>query len=162
MTTATTTLSREQELAKPFLHAANAFFTMMLDSKCEIKAVIPVGDHTLEPITASVGISGSYNGIICISVTEASAKNVLNRLTGLEPEELDDFVMDAVGEMANMIGGHGKRELSSEELQLGLPKILVNENNLLFEPGWQSMQHVLLETDIGSCTLSILFDYPKD
>ena len=161
MSTIQSSCTREQELSKPFCHAAHAFFSMMLDSKCVIKEVLPLGNHTLEPITASVGISGSYNGMVCISVTADSAKLVLNRLTGLEPDELDDFVMDAVGEMANMIGGHGKRELSSEELQLGLPKILVDENEILFEPNWESTQHILLETDIGHCTLSLMFDLPK-
>ncbi|QDU80335.1 hypothetical protein Pla110_20620 [Polystyrenella longa] len=161
MSTITTRLSGEQKLSKPFCDAAYSFFTLMLESKCVVKEVLPIGSHTLEPITASVSISGSYNGMVCISVTEHSAKRVLNRLTGLEPEDLDDFVIDAVGEMANMIGGQGKRELSREELQLGLPKILVDENKLFFESDWDSSQHILLDTDIGICTLTLLFDLPN-
>ena len=161
MSTSPTSVQPEQEIAKPFCNAAHAFFGMMLESKCAIKDVRPVGEHALEPITASVGISGHVNGLVCISVTEETAKKVLHRLTGLEPEELDDFVMDAVREMANMIGGHGKRELSTEELQLGLPKVLVDDHGSLFEPGWATTQHIVLETDLGHCTLTLLFDLPQ-
>ena len=38
--------------------------------------------------------------------------------------DIDDFVRDVVGEMANMIGGQGKRDLAPFELRLGLPQVI--------------------------------------
>lgn len=160
MFSTSTSVNPAQAIAKPFCNAAHAFFGMMLESRCAIKDVRSVGDHDLEPITASIGIRGHINGLVCISVTEDMAKKVLHRLTGLETEELDDFVIDAVREMANMIGGQGKRELSSRELVLGLPEIVIDEHHLLSNGEWATIQHILLETDVGHCTLTLLFDSP--
>jgi len=112
----------------------------------------------MHDITAVIGLSGGLTGAIAVSTSAKGALQILSRMTGFEVEEVDDFVRDAVGEMANMIGGRGKRDLSDFELRLGLPQVIVGQDYSVYSPGWALHRWVAFETELGPCTLDVGFD----
>jgi len=103
---------------------------------------------------ASLGMIGA----IALSMTIDGALTTLERMTGFEAEEVDEFVRDCVGEMSNMIGGRGKRDLSRFELKLGLLQVIVGEDYAVYSPRWARHYWLALDTDIGPCTLDVGFD----
>ncbi len=143
----------------PFVNAACEVFETMLKCQCQ-----PGNMHSTRPghhqfaLTSVVGLSGKFIGAIGLSLPEAGAFQILERMTGIETDVVDEMVRDAVGEMANMIGGRGKRDLADHELKLGLPQVIVGKDYEIYSPRWAHHLWVELNTGIGPCTLDVGFD----
>jgi chemotaxis protein CheX len=76
-------------------------------------------------VTASVSVTGAWRGHVLVSCSEPAAKNVAAALLGIEYEEVaEEDVADALGELANIIGGNVK-SLLPEPCALSLPHVHV-------------------------------------
>jgi chemotaxis protein CheX len=146
-------------LAVPFVDATVSVFKTMLGSDCSPGGIFSVqnGEHC-GSLTALIGLSGHVVGSISFSVSEEVSFKILERMTGIETSEVDDFVRDAVGEMANMIGGYGKRTLENFELKLGLPQVVIGKEYRIYAPRWAYHVWSPFESDIGPCAIEIGFD----
>jgi chemotaxis protein CheX len=96
----------------------------------------PAGDHPLvvdadtwpgvaaTDVVATVAISGAWDGRVLLSFTPLAAKRAAAALLGLEDaQDMGDAdVADAVGELANIIGGSVK-SLMSQPTVLSLPAV---------------------------------------
>jgi chemotaxis protein CheX len=58
--------------------------------------------------SAAVSISGGWEGTVTVELTAATAETLAGTMLGIEGPLDDDDVADAVGELANMIGGNIK------------------------------------------------------
>ncbi len=74
-------------------------------------------------ITGMVGLAGKYKGMIAIHVPDNVAKTITGNFLGCGVEEINEDVHDAIGELANMLGGSIKACLaeSSKDIELSLP-----------------------------------------
>jgi len=81
-------------------------------------------------ISGIIGLGGSLAASIIVHFEKESALKVTSNMLGVEYEEINNDVIDAVGEITNMIAGGIKTELSllGFELDQGLP-IVVNGDN---------------------------------
>lgn len=77
-------------------------------------------------VTAMVGLAGVYNGLITINTTQELAAKITSRMLGIEAVLLDDDVTDALGEIANMIGGSFKHHFVKDghEVKLSTPSVI--------------------------------------
>lgn len=81
-------------------------------------------------ISGIIGLGGSLTASIIVHFEKESALKVTsNMLGGIEYKEIDSDVIDAVGEMTNMIAGGIKRELEAIgiELDQSLPIVVSGE-----------------------------------
>ena len=146
------------ELLVPFINAAQSVMATMLQVNCVAGETQPVrSGHHMHQISAMVGLSGDIVGSISFSTTTEGAFAILERMTGMEATGIDEFVRDAIGEMANMIAGFGKRDLEHFSLRLGLPQVIVGQDIVMYSPRWSRHFWVPLETDLGPCSLDIGF-----
>lgn len=77
-----------------------------------------------ESITASVQISGAYDGAVHVTVARDAAIQVAGRMFGRGPSTLmDDEIRDALGEFANMVAGNLKSRLPGR-CRLSLPTVV--------------------------------------
>jgi chemotaxis protein CheX len=144
---------------QPFLESAESVFRSMLGSRCCSGEVAPVDQgHHMYAVTAVIGLTGDMLGAISISMPEGTAFQVLERMTGIQAVESDDFVRDVVGEMANMIAGQGKRGMVPFELRLGLPQVIVGRDYAVYSPRWARHFWAPNTTDLGPFSLDIGFD----
>lgn len=74
-------------------------------------------------ISALLGLSGDLKGMLCIHCPEQGAKAITANLLGMDVEELNEDVTDAMGELANMIAGGLKSRMSTDgkALELSIP-----------------------------------------
>jgi chemotaxis protein CheX len=157
MSTATT--FKGVDLINPFLKSAASVFHSMLGSQCFSGDIEPVAQgHHMHAVTSVIGLTGDMMGAISISMPEGTAFQVLERMTGIQTNELDDFVRDVVGEMANMIGGQGKRDLAPFKLRLGLPQVIVGMDYAVYSPRWARHFWAPMTSDLGPFSLDIGFD----
>ncbi|MEZ6092874.1 MAG: chemotaxis protein CheX [Pirellulaceae bacterium] len=72
-------------------------------------------------MTAAIRISGDWNALLEVSTTDTAARIVTEVMCGLTQEEMtEEDIKDALGEIANMIGGNVKGSLPGES-KLSLP-----------------------------------------
>jgi len=78
----------------------------------------------LPHLTGSVDVTGPHGCLVSLSVSDAAARAFAAAMFAADPHELaDDEVVDAVGELTNMVGGNIK-SLLPEPSRLSLPVVV--------------------------------------
>jgi chemotaxis protein CheX len=108
----------------------DVFSTMlMVDLESEDILVNQRGDIDSN-LTSMIGLGGGIRGVLAIHCPAEVAKAITGSFLGMEVEELDDDVKDAIGEIANMVAGNLKVAYSSIDIQieLAIPTSIVGES----------------------------------
>lgn len=147
-----------RELVLPFVESVKSVMKTMLGANCSAGEISRIrGGHHIQEVSAVIGLSGDIIGSLTFCTTNSGAMQILERMTGMEATEVDEFVRDAMGEMANMIAGYGKRELEHLQLRLGLPQVILGQEMMVFAPRWSHHFWIGLDTEVGPCALDIGF-----
>jgi CheY-specific phosphatase CheX len=92
-----------------------------------------------------VQITGTWEGAVMIDLPEELARVSAAAMFGCEPEDLsDEEVLDALGEVANMVGGNVKGMIEGE-CKLSLPTVAEGADFRIAVPG--SGVHTVLVFD---------------
>lgn len=80
-------------------------------------------------ITGMVGLAGVQKGVLAVHFPKQLALDVTGSFLGMDVEEINADVQDAIGEIANMLGGNLKTILSDrgKDIQLSLPSTIYGE-----------------------------------
>lgn len=80
-------------------------------------------------VSGVIGLAGACKGMIAIHTPDTVAKAITGSFLGMEVEEVDDDVTDAIGELANMLGGSIKMVLDSagKDVTLSIPSCIHGE-----------------------------------
>ena len=109
------------------------FSTMvMLDVVDETPLEKPVQNFH-ETVTSMVGLAGSHCGILAIHCPKKLALQVPSSMLGMDVTEVDDDVNDAMGEIANMVGGDVKHIFSPKggDINLSIPTVIYGNDYAL-------------------------------
>ncbi|MDR1893127.1 MAG: chemotaxis protein CheX [Spirochaetales bacterium] len=86
-------------------------------------------------ISAVIGLTGEARGAVVISMKKSLARKITGILTGETHEEMDDIVVDAIGEIVNIIAGNAKKGLEeSFRIVISLPTIILGANHSINWP----------------------------
>lgn len=110
---------------------AEVFSTMLgLELEAEAERVDPECPTISDGVMALVGMAGSWAGAGVICCSAAFACQICNALVGTTAEAVDEEVLDAVGEVANMIIGNLKTAVEEHVGPLGLsiPTVIYGRN----------------------------------
>jgi chemotaxis protein CheX len=113
------------EYINPFVSALSSTFRTMLS--CELRAGTPQpadGDPPRFELSGVIGITGGAVGTLVLSLSEKIALRAASTLLMMESTEIDDDVIDAVGELTNIVAGRAKSELEEYQLSIGLPNVI--------------------------------------
>ncbi len=74
-------------------------------------------------ITGVVGLTGTIRGVLAIHIPHVVALEITGNFLGIELDQVNEDVEDAIGELANMVGGNVKSLLSEKgrDIELSLP-----------------------------------------
>lgn len=109
------------------------FSTMvMLDVVPEAPLTEPIVSFH-ETLTSMVGLAGSHSGILAVHCPKNLALLITSNMLGMEVTEIDDDVNDAMGEIANMIGGDIKHIFSPKgaDINLSIPTAIYGSDYLM-------------------------------
>jgi chemotaxis protein CheX len=86
--------------------------------------------HFSNSVTAMVGLAGTSNGMVCLHTSKALGLWFTAQMLGMEVTEVDDDMDDALGEIANMIGGSFKHHLSNsgDSIKLSTPSVVTGSD----------------------------------
>ena len=79
-----------------------------------------------DSITGMIGLAGTHKGVLAIHIPNHVALAITSSFLGMDVDEINDDVRDAVGELANMLGGNVKTILSQNgrDIDLSLPSTI--------------------------------------
>ncbi|HHU37151.1 MAG TPA: chemotaxis protein CheX [Treponema sp.] len=90
-------------------------------------------------VSAVIGLTGEARGALVISMKTELACELTGMLTGSKHTSMDDEVVDAIGEIINIIAGNVKRDLEeSFRLVISLPTIVRGAGHTIQWPNAQA------------------------
>jgi chemotaxis protein CheX len=121
---------QEVDMARYIIDATKEVFSTMM--VMEVEDHYPLRDPVTEfhcSVTGMVGLAGSYTGILSVHCPQVLALKITSNMLGMDVEEVGEDVNDALGEIANMLGGHVKQVLSKGglDLNLSIPTVISGE-----------------------------------
>jgi chemotaxis protein CheX len=114
-----------------------------------------------ETITSMVGLAGSYSGILAIHCPKNLALKITSSMLGMEVTDIDDDVNDAMGEIANMVGGDVKHIFSPKgsDINLSIPTVIYGSDYVL--ESMSSAESLVMPFDCGEERLLLSFKIGK-
>ena len=83
----------------------------------------------LNGISGIIGLAGEVKGLLAIHLPNKAALEVTAAFLGMDVVEIDEDVCDAIGELANMLGGSMKAILDpgGSKVQISMPSAIHGE-----------------------------------
>ena len=116
----------------PFLASTLEVFSTMLGSTLSRgEPSLSVNFQPQHEVSGIIGLSGKASGTVVISLDRGMAIAVTERMLGECPASINGDVIDAVGEIVNMIAGRAKSDLQELEMTLSLPTVITGKNHVI-------------------------------
>ena len=131
-----------EKFVKPFVNVVSNVYSSFVG--CQVRARNPFFSDWEKAIdrdiSAVIGLSGEVRGAVIISMTKEVALKMADLLvTGVEHAEMDEDVVDAVGETVNIIAGNIKPRLpNGERIQISLPTVIKGKDHSFAWPSNQA------------------------
>ncbi|MEO0531346.1 MAG: chemotaxis protein CheX [Planctomycetota bacterium] len=144
------------EHINPFLKAVTNTFSTMLQADAR-RGDLELGDakNRQYPISGLIGLSGKASGMVVINLSTEVALKAASAMLMDDITEVNDDVLDAVGELANMIAGQAKTDLEQYDLSVSLPNVITGENHCVRFPSTTPPLAVPFDTDFGPIRLEV-------
>jgi chemotaxis protein CheX len=120
-----------EEMANMLFAATQEVFTSMLGSELRQLPEPPAEQSgSFDGVLSLVGLAGSLIGNGSLACTAEAACEMSSRLLMTEFKNVDDEVLDALGEIANMVIGGFKNLLEPTvgRLQISIPSVIYGKN----------------------------------
>lgn len=121
-------IERSHEDWAPIMElAVREVFEMMLG--CQLEATGTAVDGSFDA-TSMVGLAGKLCGILTFSCGAKSATLMASKLLRVEAEDGSRVVLDALGEICNMVAGNFKNKIAGlgDGCMLSVPTVITGKN----------------------------------
>jgi len=80
-------------------------------------------------ISGVIGLAGSCKGMLAIHLPDSVAMSITSNFLGMDVDEVNDDVTDAIGELANMLAGNIKMvlDVAGNKVTLSIPSCIHGE-----------------------------------
>lgn len=122
------------EYINPFITSTSEVFKTMVGIDPSRGQLYVKSDEKLPyDISGIIGLAGQASGFVVISMTERLALKVVENFLGEKKETMDDDVMDAIGEILNMIAGGAKQVFSKNGIRfkISIPNVVAGKNHVV-------------------------------
>jgi chemotaxis protein CheX len=144
------------EYINPFIESVTTVFRTMLSLEVRRgKLYVKDGFQPSLEITGVIGLSGTAKGSVLLGVSKSVAMTATEILLGEKVTAIDHNVVDAVGELTNMIVGAAKAKLESLNMSMGLPTVVVGKNHTVVFPTGIHPIGIPFESDAGAFCLEV-------
>lgn len=144
------------ELVNPFLNATTSVFRTMLGCELTRGQVSLKRNRSPEyEVSGLIGLAGKYQGMVVVTLGRDTAIAATEILLSERPPSLNRDVVDAVGEIANMIAGAAKAQLEQYHLSVGLPSVICGKNHSIGFPSNSMPITLPFESRIGPVCVEV-------
>jgi len=124
----------EVKLINPFLDAAvNVLRTMAFTEVKAGKPYLKEGKEATGDVTGTIGFSGDATGSLSITFDEPCIVKIVSNMFGEEITQANEEVLDAVGELTNMISGDARSRLEKHgyAIRAGIPSVISGKGHII-------------------------------
>jgi chemotaxis protein CheX len=144
------------ELVNPFLSATCEVFRTMLSCEISRGPLERKLDHTpTHEVSGVIGLSGKCQGMVVVSLGREAALKAAGILLEDAPAEINADVVDAVGELTNMIAGSAKAQLAQYELSVSLPSVICGRHHSISFPSGSTPIALPFESELGPVSVEV-------
>ncbi len=115
------------EISEKIIESAKEIFSSMVMMEISVTGhykteIVPL----TESISGVIGLAGTHKGVLAIHIPIKVALAITSSFLGMDVNAINEDVKDAVGELANMLGGDIKSILSENgrDIALSLPSTI--------------------------------------
>ena len=151
------------EHINPFVAATSEVFTTMLQCTPE-RGQMMLHDKDTEEcggpyhITAIIGLTGTVKGTTEMSFPESTALAISNKLAGEENTEINESVVDALGEMVNMVAGAAKAKFAGHKISVSLPTVIKGKDHWIQHPSGTKSLIIPFDSELGRFVVKVSFE----
>ena len=144
------------EHINPFIAALQVTFRTMLSCDAR-RGTLAVKENTraAHEISGVIGLSGKAVGTVVVSFSEQVALKAASVMLMEEAAATNEEVLDAVGELTNMVAGAAKAELEDYDLAVSLPNVITGPSHEVHFPSEVTPISIAFETDWGPLSLEV-------
>jgi chemotaxis protein CheX len=144
------------EYINPFITSLRRTFETMLGCEARRGALSVKGDcHASHLISGVIGLTGKAVGTVVLSLSEQVALKAASVLLMAEMAAVNEEVLDAVGELTNMIAGAAKAQLEELEMRVSLPNVITGRDHLIHFPSNVTPIVIAFDTDWGPLSVEV-------
>ena len=146
------------EIREKIIESAQEIFSTM------VMMEVSVSDEELtnrrvmsDSISGIIGLAGTHKGVLAIHLPKVVALAITSSFLGMDVDEIGPDVEDAVGELANMLGGNIKTILSQKgrDIELSMPTT-ISGKQYDFQPTKDAEQVAIpFVTDAGNFVIEL-------
>ncbi|NMC21947.1 MAG: chemotaxis protein CheX [Thermogutta sp.] len=144
------------ELINPFIASLSNTFQTMLS--CRVRRgelSLKENRRSSHEISGVIGLTGKAVGTVILSLSREVALKAASTLLLAEMTEIDADVLDAVGELTNMVAGGAKAQLEVYELAVSLPNVITGKDHEVHFPSHVTPICIAFQTDWGPLALEV-------
>jgi len=151
------------EYINPFVLATQNCFKVMMS--VDVTAGKPYlfdpisGGHSYD-ISGIIGLSGETTGAVVLSFTKLCALKVVSAFSGMEVKIFDQTVVDAIGELINIVAGNAKKDLKDFKLNISLPSVVTGHSHKLNWPTGVPVIMIPFTSPLGEFSIGVSLRTP--
>ncbi len=140
----------------PFIISTVNVFKKMIHT--EVKPGTPLLKNQPYPtydISSVIGLSGEATGSIAFSFPKVVGLKVVSEMVGEKIKTVGQELTDGIGELANIITGNAKKDLSEYKLSISIPSVVIGKNHMLSAPKGTPTILVPFTSSIGNFAMEV-------
>jgi chemotaxis protein CheX len=146
------------ENINPFIESVTETFENMLDVKVQMgKPEVSITDSGTPDIIGVIGLSGTAQGIVALTLPVQTALKVIGKLVGMEFKGVDSSIIDGVGELINIIAGNAKSKYDGHKISMSLPTVVRGSIHRMSKMENTVFLMVPFESELGDFSLMVTF-----
>lgn len=146
------------ELINPFVSATVHVFKTMFSTELKRGQVyLRKPDQSHGGVSGVIGLSGQALGTAAVIVSDDTAIKITERFLGMEITEVNEDVVDCIGEVINMVAGNAKAQMEQYNLSISLPSIVRGKDHIIEFPSNVTPICIPFTSDIGDLMVQIGF-----
>ena len=154
----------KSEYINPFVTSTTSVFETMLG--CQVTRMgleLKSGSQPDLEVSGVIGLSAKASGVVVLSLCREAALGVTEAMLGARPASVDADVIDAVGEVVNMIAGGAKAQLEQYATSMGIPSVIVGKNHVISFPSQVTPFSILFDCPLGQLRIEVgLIEQPVE
>jgi len=148
-------------LINPFINATiNVLETMAFIEVTAGKPFLKTDLMAIGDITGLMGLTGVANGTVAVTFESECILAVVSNMFGEEMNEINSEIIDAVGELTNMISGQARRELEEigRSFKAAIPSVVAGPKHSITHYTDGPRIAIPFHTNRGDFTIEVCFE----
>jgi chemotaxis protein CheX len=151
---------KEMDLGLEIINGTKDVFSTMLMLDIEGRDLSGKPKSTIQSnLTSMIGLGGGIRGMLAVHCPAAVAKSITGSFLGMDVDEIDEDVKDAIGEIANMVAGNLKVSYADAGLniELAIPTSVIGDSFKICGLSGAKRHNVSFQMESGTFWIELLY-----